>query len=86
MAVEILSVLETFNGKVDLILDFEKRYSAAISGLVRLAVLLARVSGAWSRLPGGTSRSPFNLLGGEFVGLVPTKRGSPLYINKLITL
>ena len=79
-------MLEIFTGKVVLELVKEKHDSAAISGMVRLSVLLARVFGAAFRMPGGAARSPFNLLGGEFVGLVPTKRGSPLYINKLITL
>ena len=74
------------NIKAELALDCEKHYSAVISGMGRLLVLLARVSGSGSRMRAGAARSPFNPPGGEFVGLVPTKRGSPLYINKLITL
>ena len=79
-------MLEICTGKAETGLDFEKHYSAVFSGMGRMLVLLSRILGTGSRVPGGASRSPFNLLGGEFVGLVPTKRGSPLYINRLITL
>ena len=77
-------MLEICTGKVETVLDFEKHYSAVISGMGRMLVVLTRSSGTGSRMRAGAARSPFNLLGGEFVGLVPHKEGlSPLYIRQV---